>query len=112
MRNMSFMATVEQVNDRTKTVTRRNGWLFLKTGDKVMACEKCQGLKKGEKIKKLGVLKVTSVTREPLEAITKEDCVKEGFPNMEPIDFIRLYMKINKLYEPTMVTRIEFEYEI
>ena len=108
---MSFMATTKQVKARTKTVTRRNGWLFLKKGDTVMACEKCQGLKKGEKIQRIAPLRIVSVTREPLGAITKEDCIKEGFPDMMPQEFIKLYTKINRgTNSDTMVTRIEFEY--
>ena len=43
------MLTKEQILARTKTVTRRLGWWFLKPGDVVWACEKCMGLKKGEK---------------------------------------------------------------
>ena len=39
-RNMSFMITKEQVRNRTKTVTRRLGWAFLKPGDIVNAVEK------------------------------------------------------------------------
>jgi len=50
MRNMSFFLTTDQIRNKTKTVTRRDGWLFLKPGDIVQACVKCQGLKKGEKI--------------------------------------------------------------
>lgn len=32
-RNMSFMLTVEQYRNQTKTVTRRNGWRFSKVDD-------------------------------------------------------------------------------
>jgi len=32
-RNISFALTTQQVRNRTKTVTRRAGWLFLKAGD-------------------------------------------------------------------------------
>jgi hypothetical protein len=30
---MSFMLTIDQVKNKTKTVTRRTGWTFLKPGD-------------------------------------------------------------------------------
>ncbi len=53
MRNMSFMLTTQQMQDRTKDVTRRVGWWFLKPGDVIMAVEKGMGLKKGEKIKRM-----------------------------------------------------------
>ena len=49
-RNMSFMITTEQIKNRTKTVTRRLGWNFLKPGEVVNACEKCRGLKAGQKV--------------------------------------------------------------
>ena len=60
-RNMSFMLTTEQIRNRTKTVTRRLGWQFLKTGDVLNACVKCQGLKPGETVERLCQIRVTSV---------------------------------------------------
>ena len=48
MRNMSYAMTTQQIIDETKDVTRRLGWADLRPGDRVQACEKCQGLKKGE----------------------------------------------------------------
>ena len=66
MRNMSFSATTEQIRNGTKTVTRRLGWTFLKPGDVVMACVKCQGLKKGEKVEKIRPIRIVSVRKEPL----------------------------------------------
>lgn len=75
MRNMSFSLTTKQFIDGSKTVTRRLGWKFLKPGDRVMACEKCQGLKKGEKVKRLGEIEIINVTRERLDCIAKPECV-------------------------------------
>lgn len=46
-RNMSFTLTIEQMRARTKTVTRRKGWAFLKPGDLVWAVVKGMGLKPG-----------------------------------------------------------------
>ena len=110
-RNISFMLTTEQIKNKTKTVTRRNGWLKLKAGDVLNACEKCMGLKKGEKVVKLGQIKVTSVSREPLSVIDKEECIAEGFPEMEPEDFISMFVKTHKgTSGQTEVTRIEFVY--
>lgn len=57
MRNMSFMLTPDQILNQTKTVTRRLGWATLKPGTLVRAVRKCQGLKKGEKIEALAVLR-------------------------------------------------------
>ena len=113
MRNMSFMLTLEQIINRSKTVTRRNGWRFLQVGDSLQPVEKCQGLKKDEKIKPLDSptkIQVVDVRREPLSNITKEDCVKEGFPEMTPREFIEFYAKANKCSPDTEITRIEFKY--
>lgn len=113
MRNMSFMLTIEQIKNQTKTVTRRNGWDFLKVGDYLRPVEKCQGLKKDEKIKAINspaIIKVIDIRKEPLNAITKEDCIKEGFPEMTPEQFVAFYAKHNKCPIDFEVTRIEFGY--
>lgn len=114
MRNMSFMLTTEQIRDRTKTVTRRLGWKTLKAGDRIAACRKCMGLKKGETVEQLAVLRVRSVTREPLCAILDQgidECAREGFPYMEPERFVDFFCASHKGCKPdSMVTRIEFEY--
>jgi hypothetical protein len=48
MRNISFMHTMQQFKTRTKTVTRRTGWLTLKAGDVLCAVEKGQGRSSNE----------------------------------------------------------------
>ena len=109
-RNMSFMATVEQFKDRTKTVTRRQGWKWLKAGDLLMGVEKGMGLKKGETMKRLGLIRVVSVERESIGAISPGDVIREGFPGMTPLGFVKLYCEINKCRAQEQCTRIEFEY--
>ena len=109
-RNMSFMLTTEQIKNQTKTVTRRLGWKFLQIGDVLNAVEKCQGLKKGEKVKRLCQIRVVSVRREWLYAIDKNDCVKEGFPKMSPVEFINMFIDEMGCSDYDFVTRIEFEY--
>lgn len=69
-RNISFMLTTPQFIDGSKDVTRRLGWLFLREGEELMGVEKSQGLGKGGKIKKLGLIRVASVRREPLLEMT------------------------------------------
>ena len=76
--------------NKTKTQTSRIGWEFLKLGDVNMACEKCQGLKKGEKIIKIGPIKV--IKNEPIKVhpyyYSEQNVIAEGFPGMRPVDFI------------------------
>ncbi len=111
-RNMSFALTTEQIKNRTKTVTRRFGWLFLKPGDEVYAVEKSLGLKKGEKIVHLAHLRILSAQQEPLNNITYRECGYEGFPHYTPGQFINMlrnhYKK--KIDSSELINRIEFEY--
>jgi hypothetical protein len=111
-RNMSFSLTIEQMRNRTKTVTRRNGWEFLKPGDIVNAVEKAMGLKKGEKIKRIGQIRIISTRFELLDKITQEDVVKEGFPDWTPREFITMYADHYGFIASSMilVNRIEFEH--
>lgn len=107
---MSFALTTEQMLARTKTVTRRTGWATLKPGTLIQAIEKGQGLRKGEKVRKLGVIRVVDVRRERLEAITKRDVEREGFPRHYPGEFVSMFCRANECTRETMVTRIEFEH--
>lgn len=103
---MSFAQTVRQVRERQKTVTRRKGWEFLKPGDVVMASVKTMGLKAGEKIEKLGPVRIVSVRRESLRDIADEDIAMEGFPGMSKVQFVQMLGAT----EDIEMTRIEFEY--
>jgi hypothetical protein len=107
---MSFSLTTNQVRNQTKTVTRRNGWWFLKPGEIINAVEKAMGLKKGEKIRLICQIRIVSTWAEPLNAITGDDVEKEGFPNRTPEEFIRMYSKHNRCLDIDPVNRIEFEY--
>lgn len=110
MRNMSFAMTTNQVKARTKTVTRRFGWWFLKPGDVVRGVEKAMGLKKGEKIKPLAVIRIISTRSEPLDAITQSDVINEGFPDWTPDQFVQMLVDHYKIDPTKEVNRIEFEY--
>lgn len=125
MRHMSFMLTTEQIRARTKTVTRRIGWQFLKPGDLIRAIEKGQGLKKGETVKRLGVLRVVSVRREPLARMLADfdygalEVQREGFADHpavmgSPHAFAEYFMCAQPAKTRpdvnTPITRIEFEY--
>jgi hypothetical protein len=85
MRNMSFSLTTRQFLDGSKTVTRRVGWNNLKPGERFMAVEKAMGLRKGEKVKRLGECVCVSKTAHQLVEmfLFPGDCEREGFPEME-----------------------------
>ena len=118
MRNMSFALTEQQVLQRTKIVTRRMGWLMLRTGHLVQPVRKGMGLRTGEKIVRLGgPVRVVSVRREPLRQMLDDmgygsrECVLEGFVKMHPVDFVEMFCKTHHGCTPaTIITRIEFAY--
>ena len=109
-RNMSFALTTEQFKNRTKTVTRRLGWKFLRPSDILMGCEKCMGLKPGEKINRLGLIRGVSAWREPLTDITPDDVEREGFPGKDCRWFVEMFCREMGGQPYQRVTRIEFEY--
>ena len=110
-RNISFFLTTPQVRAKTKTVTRRIGWLHAKVGETLNACVKCQGLKKGQKVERICQIRIITMSRTPLFTISQEEVIREGFPEMSPKEFILMFMKANKLRNSELfVTRIEFEY--
>lgn len=108
MRRISFFLTEPQFVDGTKTVTRRLGWKTLKAGDRLLAVNKCMGLKPGEKARILGEIEVVSVRREPLWYIEHEDVAKEGFPERGAGWFIQFFKESMKCDQRTVVTRIAF----
>ena len=111
MKNMSFAMTTEQVVAQTKTVTRRFGWYRVKPGDFIQPVQKSMGVKRGEKVVRLGSpIIVVSARIEPLDLITQEDVAKEGFPDWTTDQFVSLLTHHYncKPWEP--VNRIEFKY--
>ena len=123
MRNISFSMTTDQILNQFKTVTRRLGWKFLKVGDVLQPIEKGQGLKKGEKVKRIGPpIRVVDVRREALMLLNYDhnygpsEMRKEGFPNMMPEEFVDMFCDANLFEAVTRrgewneITRIEFEY--
>lgn len=109
-RNMSFAMTTSQFRMRTKDVTRRFGWWFLNSGDVLCGVEKAMGLKKGEKINRLGLIEVVSTRAEPLNAITYDDVIREGFPDYTPEDFIAMLVSHYRVSPQAEVNRIEYRY--
>lgn len=115
MRNMSFSMTTEQVRNRTKTVTRRFGWWSLKPGTKLWAVEKAQGLKKGEKVKRICQIEIVGTWTEQAQDIMyygpflSKELRLEGFPDSTSAAFIDMLCKGG--HSPCDdVNRIEFKY--
>lgn len=109
-RNISFAMTTEQVKAQTKDVTRRFGWWFLKEGDVLNCVEKSMGLQRGEKINHLCKIRIVSTRKEPLNAITQDDVIREGFPDWTPKQFIQMLVDHYKIDPSKECNRIEFEY--
>jgi hypothetical protein len=114
---MSFSHTAPQVRERLKTVTRRVGWRFLKPNDLILAVEKARGLKKGEPVRALAVLRILDVRVEPLSRLVRDasyaedELPREGFPCWSRDDFITQFLRTHRHTTiDTDVTRIEFEY--
>jgi hypothetical protein len=117
VRNISFALTTEQVRNRTKTVTRRLGWKNLKPGTFLQPVVKAQGLKKGEHVEKIGgPIRVVKVGTENLLTMIanveygEQECVREGFADLSPVDFAAMFCEHNACSVEDDVTRIEFEY--
>jgi hypothetical protein len=114
MRNISFSLTQPQFLDGSKDVTRRLNWLSLKSGDRLMGCRKCQGLKPGEPIERLGEIEVLATTREPLSRMITDpaygaaEARREGFPEMTGQQFVEMFCRHMAATPQTVITRIEF----
>lgn len=117
-RNISFALTTPQVIRREKTVTRRTGWKNLKVGEVLQGVEKGMGLKPGESIKRLGLIRVVSLRWEPLDEMVRDlaygerEMRLEGFPFglTDPREFVEKMMAFYKVPESELFHRIEFEY--
>jgi hypothetical protein len=114
-RNISFFLTTPQFIAGTKDVTRRMGWAFAKAGDELMAVEKGQGLGKGGKVRKLGLIRLVDVRREPLSDMTVSrhygysELIREGFPDKTPEWFVDMFCASHKGCAPhSTITRLEF----
>lgn len=109
-RNMSFAMTTTQFKAKSKDVTRRFGWWFLKPGDVICGVEKAMGLKAGEKIRRLGLIEIVSTRSESLCDISQEDVVREGFPDWTPEQFVEMLVTHYRVLPSSPVNRIEYRY--
>lgn len=117
-RLMSCAMTEDAVVERRKTVTRRKGWWedrngkrLLLPGQRLTLCRKLMGRKPGEPVVRLAEVRVVDVRRELLRAMTQDDVAREGFPDMDRVEFInRFFVNAQGIYGDDTVTRIEWEY--
>ena len=112
-RLMSVAFTEDAVRARTKTVTRRKGWTFLKPGDRLTLCRKVMGRKPGEPLVRIVEVEIVDVRRELLGAIFHQpaDLAREGFPDLTPSDFVdRYFVQAQGIGPRDYVTRIEWRY--
>lgn len=125
-RLMSVAFTEDAVRNRTKTVTRRKGWLFVKPGDQLTLCRKVMGRKPGEPLVRIAEVEVVSVERQPLRSIGNCGChpwpdnqgtysatevEREGFPGIDPDEFVRrFFIDAQGMARTDLVTRIEWRY--
>ncbi len=120
MRNASFLLTEQQILNETKTVTRRLNWLWAKVGMLLQAIRKGMGRKAGEPIVKLKVIQIVEVRREPLNALldvmhympeaAEAECRMEGFPELTPEEFVKMFCREMNCKPNRMITRVKFHY--
>lgn len=119
-RHISFALTTRQFLDDTKDVTRRTGWKDAKAGDVLVAVEKSQGLRKGEHIKPLGLIRLVTVRHEKLGRLIDDptygraETAREGFPYphelCDPEKFLAFFCETHRRCgRDTVITRLEFE---
>jgi len=113
MRLISFAMTKPQILAQTKTVTRRTGWATLRAGTLLQPVDRVMGFRAPQKPKHLGPpIRVVSVRRERLDAITAEDVEREGMPGVSPQEFVSVFCRAMRMrcLPSQIVTRIEFGY--
>lgn len=121
MRHISFALTTAQIRTRTKTVTRRLGWKFLKPGTLLQPVVKSQGIPKGGHVEKIdGPIRVISVRRESLAMLVDDyrsvfnygrgEVDREGFKGTPVEEFVDMFCATHRCERDAEVTRIEFEY--
>ncbi len=107
--------TEDQVRDRSKTVTRRMGWRDLRAGTRLTLCRKVMGRRRAdgyvEPLVRITDVEVVAVRRERLDAITPDEVVAEGFPEMSPPEFVEFFCDSHRGCTPdSTVTRIQWRY--
>tara|TARA_R110000782_G_scaffold259110_2_gene349300 strand:+ start:13482 stop:13832 length:351 start_codon:yes stop_codon:yes gene_type:complete len=106
---ISFRDTPSQIRTKTKTVTRRNNWRHAKIGMQLRGVNRLP-TKQNPHPKTICFVEITAVDLVRVRDIDQADCDAEGFPELDPIEFIALYCTIHKKKPHDWITRIEFEY--
>jgi len=109
MARMSFYHTTTAVRNRTKTHTLRLGWKHLKPGQQIEAVVKARGVPIAQ-IEKMADIQIVSVTRRPLESITQQEVIDEGFPDWTPTQFVEWYCRKMKCQPSIVLGFIRFTY--
>ena len=73
------------------------------------------GIWPGEKIKRISLIEIISTGKEPLNAIThddcrRDDCRRDGFPDFYPVDFVGMLSRHYQCVDDEPVNRIEFRH--
>ncbi|MEV6073391.1 hypothetical protein AB0L82_43175 [Nocardia sp. NPDC052001] len=114
-RLMAVSLTEPQVRDRSKTVTRRTGWRNLRAGQRITLCRKVMGRRRRdgsvEPLVRITDVEILEVTPERLADITRDEVVAEGFPEMNPQEFVEFFCRTHRGCTPdSTVTRIQWRY--
>ncbi len=122
--HVSFIMTKGAVRRREKTVTRRLRAERVTPGGLFVPVAQAQGLKRGEKHVSLWPqCRWVSKRAENLEDLldpdkysyveAKREMVREGFPDMEPAEFVEMFRRANHKLTgpyPLPLFRLELEY--
>lgn len=137
---MTTDAVIERrktVSRRANWWEDKNGRRLLKVGDALTLCRKVQGRKPGEPIERLAEVETVTVWREPLNTLTDYEAfcadyngaglldmtrerweewragemTREGFPGMDPAEFVdQFFVSAQGMAPDAEVTRIEWRY--
>ena len=110
MPNMSFFLTTTAMRNRTKTHTIRLGWRKAKPGDVIRAVVKGRGLRPGQHVEPLSTIQVDTAAFRPINSITREEVIREGFPDKTPEQFVAWFTIRNKCQPTLCVTFIGFHF--
>lgn len=112
MKHMAFSATIPQMINGTKTVTRRapGTWASLVPGDRLVAVHKMMGMAKGEKRIPLAIIEIVDNRVEQLHhALADGEPQAEGFEIEE--QFVAVWKAMHGQWEGSSpVRRIQFRH--